>query len=67
MAGTEASMNSGMLPLMPGKTKGGGHLWALAVPFIMGAIAWLVGLLMFDVFGAGYLRAFFGRLMHLSR
>ena len=34
---------------------------------LMGLTAWLVGLLMFDVFGAGYLWAFFGCLMHLGR
>jgi hypothetical protein len=27
----------------------------------------VVGLLMFDVLGAGYLRSFFGRLVHLGR
>jgi len=56
-----------MLALMPGETKRGGHLWALAAPILMVAIAWFVGLLLFDVFGAGYLRAFFGRLLHLGR
>ena len=61
------STESGMLALMPGETKRGGHLWALAAPILMVAIAWLVGLLLFDVFGAGYLRAFFGRLLHLGR
>ena len=42
-------------------TKRRDHLWALAVPILLGLTAWIVGLLMFDVFGAGYLRAFFGR------
>ena len=52
---------------MAGETKRSGHLWAVAVPILMGLAAWLVGLLMFDVFGAGYLRAFFARLMYLGR
>lgn len=52
---------------MAGQANRGGHLWALAVPILMGFIAWVVGLLMFDVFGAGYLRTFFGRLIHLVR
>ena len=56
-----------MLPMMAGKAKGRGHLWALAAPILMGVIAWLVGLLVWDVFGAGYLTAFFRRLMHLVR
>jgi hypothetical protein len=46
---------------MSGKARGGGHLWALAAPILMGLAAWLVGLLIWDVFGAGYLRALFGR------
>jgi hypothetical protein len=50
-----------MLLLMAGKASGRGHLWALAVPILMGLTAWLLGLLMWDVFGAGYLRAFFER------
>jgi len=56
-----------MLRVMAGKAKGGGHLWAFAVPILMGLTAWFVGLLIWDVFGAGYLRAFFGQLMHLVR
>ena len=55
------------LPLMAGETRRRDHLWALAVPILMGLAGWLVGLLLFDVFGAGYLRAFFGRLVHLGR
>jgi len=55
----------GKLALMAGKAKGRGHLWALGAPILMVVIAWLVGLLIWDVFGAGYLTAFFGRLMHL--
>jgi hypothetical protein len=56
-----------MLPLMTGQTTRGGHLWALAAPILMAIIAWLVGLLMFDVFGANYLRGLFRRLLHLVR
>jgi len=37
------------------------HLWALAAPILIGLIAWVVGLLMFDALGAGYFKAFFGR------
>jgi hypothetical protein len=40
---------------MAGETRRRNHLWALAVPILMGLAGWLVGLLLFDVFGAGYL------------
>jgi hypothetical protein len=44
---------------MPDEPKQGGHLWALAAPVLLTAVAWLVGALMFDVVGAGYLRSLF--------
>jgi hypothetical protein len=56
-----------MLPIMLGEKKPREYLWALATPILLVAIAWLVGLLMFDIVGAGYLRAFFGRLLRLGR
>jgi hypothetical protein len=43
--------------------KRSGHLWAVAVPLLMIGSAGLVGLLLLDVLGAGYLSAIFGRLL----
>ena len=55
------------VPFTADEPKRGGHAWALAAPILVGGVAWLVGLFMFDVLGAGYLRSFFGRLLRLIR
>jgi hypothetical protein len=42
------------------------HLWALLAPLGVGLIAWIIGMLMFDALGAGYLKSLFVRAGHLE-
>ena len=45
----------------------GGHVRALLAPPLVILLGWLVGLLLFDSLGAGYIRHFLGQFVRLWR